>query len=422
MAGSEPTGGLADAPRGFLLGLSLAQLISWGSSFYLFGLLVQPIEATLQISRAQSSLGFSLMLLAEGVGALPVGRLIDRGHARAVMSGGSVMVGLFLLLHTQVNSLAAYYAVWLCLGMALSCVLYTPVFAVVTRRFPLEFRRAIITITFLGGLASTVFIPLIQWLIGAVGWRGMLVALAGLQLFICLPLHWHCLKGEPAAAAHPASHVHASPPMRLRALLGSPVFLLIAVFSTLGMAVTAAIPAHLVPLLTELRLPGEAVVLVPAGIGVVQVCGRVLLFRLEGRFDVHRVNLMIVLLMPLSLLLLGILMLAGPAAGQPGPWVMGLALAFTCLYGLANGMLTIVKGTAIAQYVSRQQVASLNGAIGLPQAIGRALSPVVVGALWGLTHDYTWGVLALLAGSVLCCAAFAAAQVLARRGAGTAPP
>ena len=46
---------------GFLFGLSLAQLISWGSTFYLFGLLVQPIEAELRIGRAQSALAFSLM-------------------------------------------------------------------------------------------------------------------------------------------------------------------------------------------------------------------------------------------------------------------------------------------------------------------------------------------------------------------------
>ena len=49
--------------------------------------------------------------------------------------------------------------------MALAATLYNPVFAVVTRRYPLDFRRAIITLTFLGGLASTVFIPLSAWLI-----------------------------------------------------------------------------------------------------------------------------------------------------------------------------------------------------------------------------------------------------------------
>ncbi|MFM2329168.1 MAG: hypothetical protein RLZZ494_1271, partial [Pseudomonadota bacterium] len=41
-------------PRSLLIWLSLAQLISWGSTFYLFGLIIEPMEAELHISRAQS--------------------------------------------------------------------------------------------------------------------------------------------------------------------------------------------------------------------------------------------------------------------------------------------------------------------------------------------------------------------------------
>ena len=51
--------------------LSLAQLISWGSVFYTFALLVQPVERELGLTRAQSSLAFSLALLAEGLLAYP---------------------------------------------------------------------------------------------------------------------------------------------------------------------------------------------------------------------------------------------------------------------------------------------------------------------------------------------------------------
>lgn len=402
----------------FLFGLSLAQLISWGSTFYLFGLLVQPIEAELHITRAQSSLGFSLMLLAEGVLAYPVGRWIDRGHARVVMSAGSVLAALCLLAQTQITGLLGFYAAWTALGLALACILYSPVFAVVTRRFPVDFRRAIITITFLGGLASTVFIPLTLWLIDRLGWRGAVTVLAGLHLLVCLPVHGLLLRGEPkpvtaspAATVATATPTSSSPTASLQACLRNPVFLLIGVFTALGMAVTAAIPPHLVPLLREQGLPEHWVVLVPASIGVLQVLGRLMLFRLENRFNVHRVNLLIVLLMPASLLLLALLMVSGLTAA------VVLGLAYAGLYGLANGMLTIVKGTAIAEYVSRTHVAALNGALGFPSAIARALAPAAVGSLWGVSQGYGWGVALLLVTSGVGCSAFALAQRLAlRRG------
>ena len=83
--------------------LSLGQLITWGSVFYTFALLMEPVERELGLTRAQSSLAFSLALLAEGALAYPVGRWIDRGHERAVMTGGSLLVGACLLLHSAVH-------------------------------------------------------------------------------------------------------------------------------------------------------------------------------------------------------------------------------------------------------------------------------------------------------------------------------
>jgi hypothetical protein len=76
-------------------------------------------------------------------------------------------------------------------------------------------------------------------------------------------------------------------------------------------------------------------------------------------------------------------------------------------------MLTIVKGTAIAEYVSRTHVAALNGALGLPSAVARALAPAAVGSLWGVSQGYSWGVGLLLLTSLLGCGAFALAQRLA---------
>ncbi len=78
----------------FSVWLSLPQLITWGSVFYTFSLLMTPLEVELGMGRAESSLAFSLALLAEGLMAYLVGRWIDRGHERKVMTLGSVWVGL----------------------------------------------------------------------------------------------------------------------------------------------------------------------------------------------------------------------------------------------------------------------------------------------------------------------------------------
>lgn len=386
--------------------LSLGQLISWGSVFYAFSLLLEPVERELGLSRAQSSLGFSLALLAEGLLAYPVGRLIDRGHERAVMTGGSLLLALCLALHSGIHSMAGFYAVWLGLGAGLAATLYPPVFAVVIRRFPNDFRRAIITITFLGGLASTVFIPLTAWLIQALGWRQALLVLAALQLLVCAPLHALVLRHAPPGQTHVTNQATASVPLKHH-LLSTP-FLLVGLFIVLLMAVTAALPAHMVSLLRENGLAETWVIAVPAAIGVLQVLGRLLLYFFEQHLDLHLANRLIPGLIPLGLLAL----LAAPWFGSAQ---VALVLLFVLLYGMGNGMLTIVKGTAVAEYVDRSQVASLNGALGVPMALGRATAPWLLGLLWAPSGGYAAGLWLMLGLSLIGVVALARAQQLARQ-------
>ena len=374
--------------------LSLAQLITWGSVFYTFSLLMEPVERELGLTRAQSSLAFSLALLAEGALAYPVGRWIDHGHERAVMTGGSLLVAACLLLHSVVHTVGAFYLVWIGLGAALAATLYSPVFAVVTRRFPHDFRRAIITLTFLGGLASTVFIPLSAWLIEALGWRHALWVLAGLHLAVCAPLHALMLRNAPVAVA-PDGATRSSPAAYLR----SAPFLLIGVFVVGMMGVTAALPPHMISLLRGNGLAEAWVIAIPAAIGLIQVLGRLLLYFFEHHFDLHLANRLIPVLIPLGL--------AALVAGAGHPWA---ALLFVLLYGLGNGMMTIVKGTAIAQYVSREHVAALNGALGLPSALARAVAPLLLGLLWSADAGYAWGLWLLLAVSIVAVVALALAQ------------
>ncbi|MDP3701726.1 MAG: MFS transporter [Hylemonella sp.] len=392
-----------DQPASLIGWLSFTQLISWGSVFYLFALLLEPVERDLGLNRADASLAFSLALLAEGLLAWPVGRLIDRGHERLVMTLGSLVVALGLALHTQVDSLAGYYSVWLLLGVGLAGTLYPPAFAVLIRRYPHDFRRAIIVMTFLGGLASTVFMPLIAWLMAELGWRLTLWPLAALHLLVCAPIHaWVLRDAPPPLRAQP----HA-PPAPLRHHVLSAPYLLVGVFIVLLMAVTAALPAHMVSLLRSYALPEVWVIAVPAAVGLLQVGGRALLYFFEHHLDLHRVNRLIPCLIPTGLLIL----LLAPWAGT---LQTALVVLFVAVYGMGNGMLTIVKGTAVAEYVSREQAASLNGALGLPMALGRATAPWLLGLMWTPEGAYTSGLILMLGLALMGVLALMLAQRLAR--------
>ncbi len=81
---------------------------------------------------------------------------------------------------------------------------------------------------------------------------------------------------------------------------------------------------------------------------------------------------------------------------------------------MGNGMLTIVKGTAMAQYVSAAHVGQLNGLLGLPTALARAAAPAIVGLLWSPEAGYRWGLWWMLLASLAGVVALWLAQARAR--------
>jgi hypothetical protein len=149
------------------------------------------------------------------------------------------------------------------------------------------------------------------------------------------------------------------------------------------------------------------VIAIPASIGVLQVLGRLLLYFFEHHFDLHTANRLIPGLIPLGLVALLSVPLLRP---EQVIWAM---LLFVTLYGMGNGMLTIVRGTAVAQYVNREHVATLNGALGLPLALTRASAPLLLGVMWTPQGGYTHGLWLLLALSLAGVAALMLAQRMA---------
>src|SRR4051794_41910411 len=91
-------------PWGFVAALSFAQLVSWGIVFYAFALFLEPMARELGWSKPALTLAYSLGLGASAATAYPSGRLIDKGHGRAVMTAGSLVSSALPLLWSRGGS------------------------------------------------------------------------------------------------------------------------------------------------------------------------------------------------------------------------------------------------------------------------------------------------------------------------------
>jgi predicted MFS family arabinose efflux permease len=385
--------------------LAVAQLVSWGSVYYSFSLFVVPMEAELGWSLTQLNGALSFGLLLSGVAAYPVGAWIDRGGGRAVMSLGSALAVVLLAAWSRVTSLGAFYAIWVGLGLALSATLYEPAFAVMTRLHPESYRTRITALTLVGGFASTVFIPVTQLAIGALGWRDALVVLALANLVFCLPVHALMLRDR---AAGPAPARGAVFDAAVRRAFRHRVFWALVLCITAYYAAFAAITFHIIPLLEERHVPTATVIGAVAVFGPAQVAGRIALLALGRRATASLAGRAAFVAFPLSVAVLILF-----------PRSIAALFVFSVLYGAANGIVTVVRGTAVPELLWRESYGAINGALTLPQNLARAAAPYGAAVIWRGTGSYDAVLYAILAGGIVAAIGFWYAS---REGGTAAPP
>jgi predicted MFS family arabinose efflux permease len=274
----------------------------------------------------------------------------------------------------------AFYVIWALIGASLAGVLYEPAFAVITATFGPDARRAITAMTLVGGFASTVFMPLTQLLIATVGWRQALLVLGGLNLAVCLPLHALFVPARPAFPppnAPPVNRETAAPTTpEFRTMLRGRVFWGLAVWFTAANAAASGFVFQFVPLLTTWGVEMATILTGVALIGPMQVAGRIVLMGFSARLETREIGTAVAVLLPAAVLAL----LCLPHT----PVWLGLAAA---LYGAGNGVMTIARGTAVADLIGRTHYGAVNGALTLPTMVAKALAPVVTAVIWSATGD-----------------------------------
>ena len=396
-------------PRVLIATLGCAQIVSWGTTYYAFPLFVLPMAESLGWSLTLLNGAATAGLLITGLCAYPIGALIDRHGGRYIMAAGSFCAAVLLALWSTIADPYAFYAIWLGLGACMAAILYEPVFAVLTQHFGTDARRAITTLTLIAGFAGTVFIPLTETLIGLLPWRMVLLILAAFNLAIGVPLHWFFI---PEKRKDHLFHVDGDEAGSdagrdlMRERLGNPVFWGLAVWFTAWMGTVSGVMFQIVPYLKSSGVDTATMLVAVALIGPMQVTGRVIMMLFGERMRIVIVGAVTTLMMPAAIL---ILILAPPQLRWLGLFAAG--------FGIANGIITILRGIAPAEWLGREHYGKLMGAMGAPMMVAAALAPLTTAAIWSKTGDPAMMLWAVFGVSLTGTAGFwFAVFVRARRG------
>lgn len=353
--------------------LACTQIISWGSLYYAFSILAPSIQRELGWSPTLVFGSYSWSLLIAGLVATPIGILLDRHGGQRVMGTGSIVCGIGFFLLSEARSPLVYVASWTILGLAMGLTLYEAAFATINRRFAATGRRAISTLTLFAGFASTIFWPLTQELNTSLGWRESYLWFGAVQLGVCLPLHLMLGRenARRAAPVEPARRSHT-----LAEAVRHPAFWKLALAFSANIFVFSALSVHLIPLLQGMGHSARIAILISMLIGPMQVAGRVLERTVGRNTPPQTIGKFCFSALPAAL---AAILLFGVQA-----WAIA---CFCILYGLSNGIITIVRGTLPQAMFGSENYGAISGAMAGPALLAKASGPIV--AAWMLNGGGT---------------------------------
>jgi predicted MFS family arabinose efflux permease len=300
---------------------------------------------------------FSASLLVAGLAAPSVARALAHRGGRWVLTAGSALGAVAMLVITAAPNIAVLGIGFGILGVAMAATLYEPAMAVLVALDPARRARTLAVLTVAGGLASTVYAPLTAVLVEVAGWR-VAIATLGVTGGAATAL-LHRLVPAGATSDVVASIDATELPIRFAHLEVAHVLEV-----TANLAVTSTFVALVVARGTA---PGTAALML-AAMGVGKTVGRLALVGVAT--ERHRITLVTAcnivqfagLLVPL---------VAGGA---------GALLVVSLLVGAAAGATTVLRPLLVADLVGVPRFAATNARLLRSASVPRAAGPAVVGA------------------------------------------
>jgi MFS family permease len=377
--------------------LAAGQLVSWAALYYAFSSFVLPMQQALGWSKPALMGAFTLGLAVWGASSYAAGAAIDRGHGRGVLTLGAVLAGAGFLLWSQVEQPATLYLAWALLGAAMAMTLYEPAFNVLTKRFPERYRDGITSLTLVGGFASTLSFPAVAWLVSAWGWRVALAVIGGVLLLGVAPLHAWALRGSDPPHQPRGAHDEADD-ATLHEALRHRAFWLLTITFTLYSFSAAALWAHVMPIFASKGRSEVQALAVLTWIGPAQVVGRLVFLAFGRRVTPRGLGLAVLGGLPLSFAIFAV------------AENLAALIVFAVLFGIANGLVTIVRGNLVPAYFGRAHVGRIGGAMSAIALLSRAAAPLLTAWLLLVLPGYRELLLMLAVLGVAALVSFALAR------------
>jgi MFS family permease len=378
-----------------------------GGGLHQFGFTVffLPISQELGISRAATSLAFSLSRAQGAIEAPLVGYLIDRHGPRPIIVTAAFLAGVGYILLSWVNSYTGFMIVYLgviCLAFVAGFV-HSPL-VVANSWFIRQRARAMTVVSSAVPIGGALISPLLALGVASIGWRWAAFASGCIFLLICLPLSFQVKRspesvgmrpdGDPATlTADEEAHRANSDSGELtsaQAMRTLPFWLLVAsMLARVTCYSTATV--HFVPLMVWKGLSEGSAASLLGAFALINLVAHFVLGWIADRVNKPKLLAACHVLPALSL---------PPLLLSSGYWPLWL---FTIAFTLLDASFPVIWAT-VGDFFGRRNFATTRGMMSFFYMWGSFAGPIMAGAIYDRTESYTsalWIMLGLLAFATL---------------------
>ena len=366
-----------------VIALGVVTITSYGSWFYAFGILVDPISLDTGWSLGALGAVFAAAQIINGLGASVGGRLLDRFGGQALFGVQTAGAAILLASASAENQLlfGALYAVGA--GIVGTTGFYHVTTAAAARLGPTTPAKAITVLTAIGAFCSPIYLPLGQMLIDEVGWR------PASRVFALTAIAGGVFAAVVAGGGRSPSETGPSqrPGLAMRAAVAQPAIRwMLAAYFFAGAAYSSALVFQ-VPVMKSTGIAAGTAATLAGLRGGCQIFGRVGLIATVARRGARS-----------SLQVAYVAAGAGIALLLVGSVPAGIAYAV--VVGVALGATSPLQAIHAQDLFDADDLGLLMGMQHMAFAIAGGLGPLVTGILADATGTHTVGVL-LMVGSVL---------------------
>ncbi len=345
-------------PIAAIAGLGLTQNIG-------YGILAPSMARDFSVSNEWIFGALSVALLAGGFLAPWLGKWIDRYGAGRMMTIGSILAAVSLILCSLSPNALMFAGALTIIEIAANLVQYGAAFALLVQLAPNVAQRSITYLTLIAGFASTIFWPITTTLQHWLTWQQTYLLFACLHLFLCVPVHLLLVRSIAKSGRKRSTNGTVTTAFSgdLPAHQRRKGFVLVLVAFSLQALVAAATLVHMVPMLGALGLAGSAA-FIGAIFGPSQVASR--LINMLGGKNLTPIRLAVISASLMGLALIVLLF------GAPS---IIATIMFACLFGFGNGLFSIVSGTLPLSLFGSDGYGAMQGKIMSARLIISATAP-----------------------------------------------